>query len=89
MHFLRWKELGCPRFGDEFVLMKNTRKDFKNAMKFVRAHELEIRKANLIEAFRPGAKSNFWKTLEKMMPKKKQKLINIDNLEKENIAESF
>ena len=89
VHFLRWKELGCPRFGDEFVLMKNTRKDFKNAMKFVRAHELEIRKANLIEAFRPGAKSNFWKTLKKMMPKEKQKFVNIDNLEKENIVESF
>ena len=59
-----------------------------NAMKFVRAHESEIRKANFIEAFRSGAKSNFWKTLKKMMPKEKEKFVNIDNLEKENIAES-
>ena len=66
--------------------MKNTRKDFKIGMKLVRAHELEIRKPNLIEVFRSGAKSNFWKTLKKMMPKEKQKFVNIDDLEKENIA---
>ena len=46
------KELGNPRFGEEFVLMKNTRNDFKNAMELYRAHELEIRKASLIEAIR-------------------------------------
>ena len=89
VHFFRWKELVCPRFGEEFVLMKNTLTDFMNTMKFVRAHELGIRKANLIEAFRSRAKSNIWKTLKKMTLKEKQKFVNIDNLETENIAECF
>ena len=28
VHVLRYKELGCPCFGDEFVLKANSRKDF-------------------------------------------------------------
>ena len=34
--FLRWKELGCLQSGEEFILMKNSHKHFKNAMEFVK-----------------------------------------------------
>ena len=49
-------------------------------MEFVRAHELKIRKAKLIQSFRSGGKSNFWKTLKKVIPKEKQKLEYFNNL---------
>ena len=58
-------------------------------MKFVRDHDLEIRKANLIESFRTGAKSSFRKTLNKMIPKEKQEFVNVDKQQEEEVSEAI
>ena len=72
--FLAWHHSGRIRQGQFFDNMKQSRASFKNALKYCRKNEENIRKNILLDKFKLSNKSIFWRETRKLTQK------NINNL---------
>ena len=64
--YLGWIASGRLRVGDSFDEMRESRKRFKEALKFCRDNELKQRRKRLADAFRLKNKCSFWKEVKKL-----------------------
>ena len=82
---MEWHLAGKVRQGLVFENMKNSRKNFKNALKFCKNNEMKIRKENLLRKFKTRNKKAFWKEISKLKGKKVKKFVQIDGKSKPEV----
>ena len=88
--FLNWKLLGCPNDGSELEAMKESRKDFKKALKHIKANKESIKNEKLAEALCNKRNSVFWKEVRKTKNNKCHLNTKIDGeCDSKLIAEKF
>ena len=83
--FFVWHRAGKPRTGDIFSDMKSARSAFKNAIRYCRKNELQIKKEILLNKFSGANKTVFWKNISKINGSWKPNVLHID--EKSNLNE--
>ncbi len=59
--FLKWKNLGRPVNGNIMAEMKEKRREFKKALKFIKRNEEQIRNDKLAESMYNKKYKTFWK----------------------------
>ena len=74
--FLKWMDCGKPRFGQVFEDMKDTRKQFKYALRTCKKNEKRICREKFFQLHGHTNKSKFWKEIRKLNPKVKSTLID-------------
>ena len=62
-NFLKWKDDGMPRSGISYDLMKNSRADFRSALRICQENEQIIRDEKLVYSFQKKDFKSFWKQI--------------------------
>ena len=78
-NFIKWKENSKCRFGHEFEEMKQSRKEFKIALKFCKDNEIKLKKDKLVSSYHENSKNNFWKDVKTLNKTNKEIPNKIDN----------
>ena len=71
---------GRIRSGVQFEAMRESRRQFKKALKFCRKNERSIRKENLLSKFQHDYKSIFWKEMRKINDTSNHNGVSIDGI---------
>ena len=88
--FLRWKSLGKLRSGPVYEEMKELRKEFKNALKYCRKNEQQLRDESIASDLASRRNNSFWKKVKARRGKGSPDADYIDGIhEPQLIAESF
>ena len=64
--FIIWRSSGKPRQGEEFESMRQTRLQFKYALRYVKQHENIMRKDSLAKKLAMSDPTKFWSEIRKM-----------------------
>ena len=75
-HFLLWNRLGRMRSGVIYEAMKESRKEFKQALNFCKSHWQNLRKQKIIESYQSPNKNRFWNDIRKLKPNSASKQID-------------
>ena len=73
--FLEWLQLGKPRCGVEFELMKRTRSQFKLALRYCRAHVEQMKADACADSAVDSNARKFWTKVNRMCNDKVTKLV--------------
>ena len=64
--FIIWRSSGKPRQGEEFESMRQTRLQFKYALRYVKQHENIMRKDSLAKKLAMSDPTKLWSEIRKM-----------------------
>ena len=78
--YLTWHSNGRIRLGEQFEAMRESRRQFKKALKFCRKNEQSIRKENLLSKFQHASKAIFWKEMRKINGTSNHNGVSIDGI---------
>ncbi len=88
--FLTWKMLGCPNEGNELENMKEARRAFKKALRYIKANDENIKNEKLAESLCNKTNSVFWKEVRKVKNNKCYINVKIEGeCDAKRIAEKF
>ena len=77
--YLIWHNGGRNRSGDDFEAMKTARSRFKNALKYCKENEKQIKHEVLLGKFENANKTQFWKEISKINGSGTSNTIQIDS----------
>ena len=66
--FVMWRKCGKPRQGCGFLLMQQSRAQFKYAVRFVKRNENAFRGESLVRKLTLGQSGDFWKEIRTTTP---------------------
>lgn len=87
--FKKWKALGMPSHGSVFQDMKNSKKRFKNKLKFCKNNKEQIQMNVLVELYKQKNFKEFWKETKKSIPRAGVPLSVDGETDAERIANIF
>ena len=82
--YLTWREIGKPRQGDVFIMMKLSRSKFKYALRKCKRDKETIIADNIAEQLCQKDDRDFWKNIKQMTNKKVKLPTNIDGVHGDN-----
>ena len=82
--YLTWREIGKPRQGDVFIMMKLPRSKFKYALRICKRDKETIIADNIAEQLCQKDDRDFWKNIKQMTNKKVKLPTNIDGVHGDN-----
>ena len=82
--YLTWREIGKPRQGDVFIMMKLSRSKFKYALRKCKRDKETIIADNIAEKLCQKDDRDFWKNIKQMTNKKVKLPTNIDGVHGDN-----
>ena len=82
--YLTWRELGKPRQGDVFTMMKLSRSKFKFAFRKCKRDKMTIIADNILENLCKKDSRDFWKDIKHLTNKKVKLPTNIDGVHGDN-----
>ena len=82
--YMTWRELGKPRQGDVFTMMKLSRSKFKFALRKCKRDKMTIIADNIAENLCKKDSRDFWKDIKHLTNKKVKLPTNIDGVHGDN-----